>query len=204
MTTFGRFIQVNREIDAITDRMKERKEQGSPTEALRAKLQRHAGWIDLEAADLSRESILAPFLTKPSLPMDVPSRRLPVITPAETLSVAPKAERAGGLVLLVGDPQTDVDTPLEQLPVLPAASVASALSAVGLVGPADGPLELTSLLTDGATFEHLKGWAVAWTAVSRNRLRTVTIRALDASAEEWKSLLLPLREFAASIDATLD
>lgn len=200
----GRFVLVNQQINHVVDLLHRGQAQGTEDTALERKLDRYDGWIDLGAADGTAKSILSPFLDAPRIPAADPSRTLPTIKASDTEPPEPQKHRVGGSVMLVGGHQTDVDLSPGRLPALPAESVAAALSAVGFVGPSDTPVQSPWLLRDGATFEHLKGWAAAWTSVRGEALRTITIRALDADEEEWKALLLPLREFAASIDATLD
>lgn len=102
----------------------------------------------------------------------------------------------------MGNWEDHPDRPFHRMKALPEAAVAEALCRAGFVDD-DKPITAAAVLTDGATFEHELGWAIAQTIVSRNRLRAVTIKGLDANKAEWQELNRALKEFAATIGATL-
>ena len=203
-TSMGHFISPSNEISHLRRLIERGQEQDPPDEALRRKLEGYDGWPHPGLEGRPFENFLIPLLREPRIPADDPARALPVFSPEAKTPIAVRSDRAGGSVMLISGHQLDEDLPLERYPALPAIGVAGALASAGFAKEGNEPIDPVDLVVDGATFQQRGGWAVAWTTVHDGVLRAISIRALDATEREWKGLLLPLKEFAASIDATVE
>lgn len=203
LVSTGHFIKPSQIVASQARRLVQNTEQPDPEAALQRVLSVYDGWLSSLPPEVSDDSILTPLLSDAPLPLDHPRRALPDLSRLPAAIPPPAKDRAGGqLILAMGSWESFGERPHDRLKPLPHGAVSDALTRAGFID-GDKSISADSVLVDDATFEHELGWAVAQTVVSRNRLRAVAIEGLDANKSEWQELCRRLKEFAASIGATL-
>lgn len=198
----SRFVRIMTTVGTFAARVRDGDELARPERAIAEALQTILG-LDALPVQEPRPSILSPLVDAPTpaLPAEARLRRFTDESVADPDEI-PGRQRARGESFLYrgpGEPEVERD----EAPPIPIGPMTEVLNLLGFRHGERNILP-SDLSGSGASFDHIDGRGYVEAYVFGGELRELRVAPLNATDAHWTPILRTLKEFAASVDATLE